>query len=317
MRKEEISLTLAILFVFLLFSTTFVSSEEQNKTLCRSAIDVVFVMDRSGSMDIGNPSRIHFAKIAASNFADKLGSDDKSALVSFSYSSSLDKILSNNHAQTKHKISLLSSNGPTNIGDGIKLANEELLSIRATQNGTKVEILLTDGRANKPYGDGFHNHESPLDVAYAESKAVLAALSGIKIFTIGFGNDVNEKMLKNISNMTGGRYYFSPSGDELEEIFNQIAFDICEPKCGNNIIEEGEKCDDGNNQSGDGCENDCSISMIQCHSEATCDGWNIFFSHPLIEEATIRVYEGGNLVGFGIAPPTNESNSDITESCEQ
>ncbi|MBI4917379.1 MAG: FG-GAP repeat protein [Acidobacteria bacterium] len=40
------------------------------------------------------------------------------------------------------------------------------------------------------------------------------------------------------------------------------------PACGNAVVEPDEECDDGNDTSGDGCENDCSFS---CHDDADCD----------------------------------------------
>src|SRR5690606_16283601 len=41
--------------------------------------------------------------------------------------------------------------------------------------------------------------------------------------------------------------------------------------CGNGVLEDGEECDDGNDASGDGCENDCTFS---CTSDASCDDEN-------------------------------------------
>ncbi|MCK5460096.1 lamin tail domain-containing protein [Candidatus Parcubacteria bacterium] len=43
-----------------------------------------------------------------------------------------------------------------------------------------------------------------------------------------------------------------------------ITNDQCEynPVCGDEILEENEKCDDGNNQNGDGCSSDCQIESI-------------------------------------------------------
>src|SRR3989344_4857099 len=57
-----------------------------------------------------------------------------------------------------------------------------------------------------------------------------------------------------------------------------------------------------------------SHPMTQCHGQINCEGWTMFFSHPLIEEATVRLYENDTLVGFGTAPSTNESTSEFSGS---
>ena len=194
------------------------------ESLCRVKLDTVIVLDRSGSMGWEIPTRLSQAKIAANSFVGKLGSDDRSALVSFSTTADSDKPFSNNHTTTQTMVSNLMASGATNIGDAIGLANDEFSS--SADDVLKIEILLTDGRANQPNGNGFD--ENPLDVAYAEEMAVAAALEGIKIFTIGLGNDINEVMLQNIANDTGAQYYNAPTADELEEIFSEIAYNICQ-----------------------------------------------------------------------------------------
>ncbi len=58
------------------------------------------------------------------------------------------------------------------------------------------------------------------------------------------------------------------AGEECDD-GNAVSGDGCEndctlteawPACGNGIIEDGEECDDGNAVSGDGCENDCTLT---------------------------------------------------------
>lgn len=194
--------------------------------LCPVDVDVVLIMDRSGSMGWESPTKLSLAKTAAKSFADNLGTNDQSGLVSYANTATLDKQLSNNHTLTKTKIDALSANGSTNIGDGILMANGELGSGRARAQAVKIEILLTDGLANQPNGDG--NHENPLDVAYAKAKADAAAALGYKIFTIGLGTDVNTSMLQYIANVTGAQYYFSPSASDLDAIYDSIATRICQ-----------------------------------------------------------------------------------------
>jgi len=195
-------------------------------TVCANDLDVMIVFDRSGSMGYDIPTRISQAKTAANTFLDKLRTGDQSGLVSYSTTATLNKTLSNSHSATKTAINSLIASGATNIGDAINLATGENISVRANPQAIKIQILLTDGKANKPYGPG--NGEWPADVAYAKAKADEAAINGIKIFTIGLGSDVNASMLQYIASTTGGQYYFAPTGVDLQNIFNQIAYRACQ-----------------------------------------------------------------------------------------
>ena len=179
-------------------------------------------------------SKIEDAMNAAGSFLGNMGSSDQSALVSYASDASLDKSLSNDHSATESAVNALSTGGATNIGDAIDLANSELGSTRANPQAVKVMILLTDGRANEPNGNG--EDENSLDVAYAETMATVAAGLGYKIFTIGVGDDVNDTMLINIASITGakrangdpGYYHYPNPDDDLLEIYNLIALQLCE-----------------------------------------------------------------------------------------
>jgi len=205
--------------------------EEQ---LCQNAVDVVLIMDRSGSMAWDTPSRLSQAKDAANSFLGNLGANDQSALVSYASSAFTDKELDNNHIDdlpvfsTKVAVNALAAVGGTNIGEAIDFANQELGSNRVNPQAVRAAILLTDGRATCPVihpGYPVCGYiEDAGDIAYAEDKA---AEADYKIFTIGLGSNVNETMLQNIAAMTGAEYYFAPDGDDLEGIYDEISQELC------------------------------------------------------------------------------------------
>ncbi|MFA6410484.1 MAG: VWA domain-containing protein, partial [Candidatus Buchananbacteria bacterium] len=239
--------------------------------LCQTNVDVVLIIDRSGSMADGGsqsscryytlvwgifhswrtthnvtqswcdakslpgypstytpatPNKIEAAKAAANTFLGLVGLADQSGLVSFSTAATLDKGLSGDHAATQAAVNALVANGATNIGDAIDLANQELGSTRAQAQSAKVAILLTDGMANKPNGNG--SGENAADVAYAKTKASEAAGLGYKIFTIGLGSDINESMLQEIATATGASYFNAPNQSDLNSIYNTISQRICQ-----------------------------------------------------------------------------------------
>ena len=97
---------------------------------------------------------------------------------------------------------------------------------------SKVVILVTDGRNNA-------GRIEPADAAQ------LAKLMGIRVYTVGVGTrglarypmgrgafgrmdyqmiqaDVDEDSLRQIADVTGGRYYRATDRDELEQIFADI-----------------------------------------------------------------------------------------------
>lgn len=89
-------------------------------------------------------------------------------------------------------IDTFNDGGGTSIHSGIDAGTEQLKIVKAKN---KIMILMTDGQ------DG--NDSATL------ASARKAADEGIKIFVIGFGNDVNEEILKEIATETNGEYRFA------------------------------------------------------------------------------------------------------------
>ncbi|HKY64290.1 MAG TPA: VWA domain-containing protein [bacterium] len=115
----------------------------------------------------------------------------------------------------------------TAIGDGLALAVKRL---RDQPGKSKVVILLTDGRNNA-------GSISP------EKAAEIAKTFNVKVYTIGigtkgkvpfpqpgiFGNrliyvnlDMDEDTLRNIAEVTGGKYFFATDTKKLEAIYKEI-----------------------------------------------------------------------------------------------
>ena len=117
----------------------------------------------------------------------------------------------------------------TAIGDALGLSVERL---RESESASKVIILLTDGVNNTGY-------EDPIEAAR------MAAQFGIKVYTIGIGTngfapvrltnpftgrsmmrqmpvELDEKMLTQIADMTGGLYFRATNREGLEAIYEKI-----------------------------------------------------------------------------------------------
>lgn len=79
--------------------------------------------------------------------------------------------------------------------------------------GHKYIIVLTDGKNTEL----FRNDE----IMYSFEISSIAK-KGIKVITIGLGNDINSENLMNIASGTNGKYIYSPDDKMLESLINQI-----------------------------------------------------------------------------------------------
>ncbi|MHC5111607.1 MAG: VWA domain-containing protein [Planctomycetota bacterium] len=129
----------------------------------------------------------------------------------------------------------------TSLGDAIVLATDDLR--RAGEQAvagvpgaeaakSRVMILLTDGADNPPPFRGVAQAPDP------EESARIAARLGIKIYTIGAvgsqrrqgglgffgarGMQVDERALKRIAQLTGGKYFRATDTDSLVTIYEEI-----------------------------------------------------------------------------------------------
>ena len=97
------------------------------------------------------------------------------------------------------------------------------LDTTANTNKTKIILFLSDGR---PSG-GLEGVNKAIEAAnYAKAH-------NVKIVTVGIGGpiDLNEELLKDMSKITGGKYYFASSSIALQGIYNNLAENTCSEIC--------------------------------------------------------------------------------------
>ena len=218
------------LFVIALSRPRYMLKEEQVIT---ESIDIMLALDLSSSMlarDF-NPDRLEVCKKLAAEFVDKRA-QDRIGLVVFSGESFTQCPLTTDHQIVKRflydlKCGFLSEG--TAIGMGLATAVNRLQESDAQ---SRIVILLTDGDNNTGY-------IQPL------TAAEMAAELDIKVYTIGVGTRgmaltpqgkrsdgtyvfdyaqvmINEGLLKEISDVSGGQYFRAISEDKLESIYDEI-----------------------------------------------------------------------------------------------
>lgn len=188
----------------------------------RNPIDIVLCIDDSGSMEWGNidesttkPWRIDFAKEASSHVIDLLQANDRGAVVEFAGNVWVQQDITENKDLLKTKIAQTPAspwNG-TAIGLGLQSANG-ILNASSTQSRTKIIILLSDGV------------ENVWSTSSVINQANLAKEKGYKIYAIGLGAGADQNLLSTLASITGGKYVFSPTMEQLDKMMTELAGEI-------------------------------------------------------------------------------------------
>jgi Ca-activated chloride channel homolog len=220
-------LAVALLIVVLARPQTHNQWEE----LVTEGIDIVISFDISTSMlaEDFKPNRIEASRNIASEFI-KGRSSDRIGLVIFSGESFTQCPLTTDHAVLVNllgEVEIGMIEDGTAIGMGLATAINRL---RYSETESKIIILLTDGVNNRGSID-------PL------TAASIAGNFGIRVYTIGVGSrgtapyplqtprgvqyqnieaDLDEDLLMEIAELTGGSYFRATDEEKLMEIYSEI-----------------------------------------------------------------------------------------------
>ena len=207
---------------------------------------VILTFDVSGSMaaDDLKPTRMEAAKAAAREFVGNQPASVLIGVVAFSDGGISVQAPTDNREKTLATIERLVPRRGTSVGNGILVSLNTIAidagdppilntsSLTTPQTPTTapqgwypsaVIVLLSDGE----------NNENPDPILAAD----LAADLGVRIYSIGIGSvngaildiegfsvlsQLNEPMLQEISNISGGEYYNAGNEDELRRIYNDL-----------------------------------------------------------------------------------------------
>ena len=207
-------------------------SSSKSQKINVEGIDIVLTIDLSSSMlaqDL-KPDRLEAAKNISADFV-KGRPEDRMGLVVFASETFTQVPLTTDHGMLLNMMKDLKCGmleDGTAIGDGLASSVSRLKDSEAI---SKVVILLTDG----------DNNAGSIDPATA---AEMAKLFGIRVYTIGVGTrgtapypvqtpfggiqyqqipvTINEPLLQQIADETGGKYYRATSNEKLEQIYDEI-----------------------------------------------------------------------------------------------
>lgn len=207
-------------------------SSSTNQKVNVEGIDIVMTIDISSSMlaqDL-KPDRLEAAKEVGSDFI-KGRPDDRIGLVVFASETFTQVPLTTDHGMVLNMLKDMRCGmleDGTAIGDGLASSVSRLKDSEAI---SKVVILMTDG----------DNNAGSVDPSTA---AEMAKLFGVRVYTIGVGTrgkapypvhdqygrkyfqqldvNINEPLLQQIADETGGKYFRATSNEKLEQIYAEI-----------------------------------------------------------------------------------------------
>ncbi len=208
--------------------------DETTRTVTTSGIDIVIAVDVSASMlakDL-RPNRLEALKTVAAQFiADR--TNDRIGIVEYAGESYTKTPITSDKKIVLSALNSIKYNniidGGTAIGMGLATGVNRLKDSRAD---SKVIILMTDGENNAGFID-------------PKIASELALEYSIKVYTIGMGTkgqalspartdragkiiydnlpvNIDEELLSEIADITGGKYFRANNNKKLKEIYDEI-----------------------------------------------------------------------------------------------
>lgn len=177
--------------------------------------DVVLVLDSSSSM--ADRTRLGRRKIDAARDAAmgylallQLEAGDRASVITFDVSARVVEALTDQRQALETALSDAKLGALTCIPCAIEAAANELARARRRPGNTPVIVLLTDGRSN------------PRPIGEAVALAAQAKDTGIVIYTIGLGDDLDADALAAMASRPTF-FFHAPDAEDLTEIYRGIA----------------------------------------------------------------------------------------------
>lgn len=184
-------------------------------------VALVMVLDRSQSMNTGNPTRLELAKEGVIGVIDLAYQDDLLGLIVFSDATSTEWAFRLRPATAQGKREMLAATLAVQPQGGTILApayQQAIDALQQTDAAIKHIIVLSDG---KLYDGGAFG--GPTTAVNFNAMAASAQMLGITTSTIAIGDGADFERLSSIARSGGGRYYQALDVGTLPRIFTNEA----------------------------------------------------------------------------------------------
>lgn len=172
----------------------------------RPPIDVVFVIDNSGSM-AGEP--LHAVCEAVAQVIRHLGPDDRAGVVTFDNNAQLILPLGRHlDPSAQQRVRAIRAGGSTNLSAGW-LMGSELLRTDQRDGAVRRLVVLTDGQVNEGIVD-----QDALATMVGGGRQI-----GVSTSCIGFSGHYQEELLGSLANAGGGNDYWCEGADAAARVF--------------------------------------------------------------------------------------------------
>jgi Ca-activated chloride channel family protein len=180
----------------------------------KKPVDLVVVMDISGSM---SGDKIAAARQSLGQFLELLGDRDRVQIILFN--NELIEMtpltpLGEKRTDLQNRIAGIVEGGDTSLYDAVNLGYDQLLS-NGDPDHIKAMVVLSDGEDTS-------SNATLNQVTQALSVNLSEGGNAPKIFTIAFGSGADTAVLKQISDVTGGKQY-GGDADSIYGIYIDIA----------------------------------------------------------------------------------------------
>lgn len=136
--------------------------------------------------------------------------DEQVSLASYASNATLDRTLVKNYDLIRSKLNQLTPNGATAIGLGMQKGIPSLLDTYSRPFAAKTLLVMTDGV-----------HNSGIDPEVVAASVV--SQYDVTIHTVTFGIGSDQEKMQAVATIGGGQHYHADNGEELQDIFEEIA----------------------------------------------------------------------------------------------
>lgn len=186
-----------------------VSTTIDPATLPKRPLDLVVIVDRSGSMV--EDERLVKVQRGLRLLLEQLGEGDQMALVTFDHAARINAPLGSSPETLLSAINALRPGGSTNIYDGLEMGLDIAKDQLAIEERESRVILLSDGLATAG------NTSSPAILALADGFVE----EGIGLSTIGVGLSFDTELMRGLAERGAGNFYFLEDAAAVDEVFTQ------------------------------------------------------------------------------------------------